>query len=264
MFIMGLEILYEIKNQESPMWSFAIHDGHHIDEDFLSYISLSDKERLREEDPFTAKIADLPVNQFIVETSRFQLDLNRDLENAVYLHPDQAWGLNVFRANLPSNYLLELYKQHQSIYYTIERHLSTTIKKFGFFIILDIHSYNAKREGAEQEINKVKNPQINLGTYYNHDKWRDLIDEFRSAFNKFKLNDETIDVRENVKFKGGNLAQHIINQYGELGCVLSIEFRKDFMDEWSGEPYMDKIAAINQLLKNVLQSMNSYLQKIQV
>lgn len=261
---MSLEILYQIKNEDSPFWVFAIHEGHQISEELKPYIALSDAQRLREEDPYTAKIGDLAVNQFIVHTSRFQLDLNRDVENSVYLHPEQAWGLNVFRSNLPSNYLLELYRQHQSIYYTIERHISTTIKKYGYFVILDIHSYNAKRESSNQIVDKEVNPQINLGTYYNQDKWRDFIDEFVAAIQKLHLNNEDIDVRENVKFKGGNLAQHIINQYGELGCVLSIEFRKDFMDEWTGEPYLDKIALNNQLLKNVLQSMNSYLQKIQV
>jgi len=261
---MSLEILYQIKNADSPIWTFAIHDGHQISDELRPYIALTDAQRLREEDPFTAQIADLPVNQLIVNTSRFQLDLNRDVENSVYLFPEQAWGLNVFRSNLPSNYLLELYRQHQSIYYTIERHLSTTIKKYGYFIILDIHSYNAKRESAEQSVDTKSNPQINLGTYYNQEKWRDLIDEFVGSIKKFKLNNEAIDVRENVKFKGGNLAQHLISQYSELGCVISIEFRKDFMDEWSGEPYLNKIAVNNQLLKNILQSMNLYIQKIQV
>lgn len=261
---MSLEILYQIKNAESPFWAFAIHDGHHISTDLKPYIMLTDAQRLREEDPFTARIADLPVNQFIVDTSRFQLDLNRDLKDAVYLNPDQAWGLNVFRTNLPSNYLLELYREHQSIYYTIERHISTTIKKFGYFIILDIHSYNAKRESSKQKVNTLLNPQINLGTYYNKEKWRDLIEEFLYVLKKKKLNNTEIDVRENIKFKGGNLAQHIINQYGELGCVISIEFRKDFMDEWTGEVNENMVSVYNQLLENTLQSMNSYLQKILV
>ena len=261
---MSLDIIYRINNNDSPFWTFAIHNGHLIGNELAEYIALSDAERFREEDPYTAKIADLPVNQLIVETSRFQLDLNRNIENAVYLHPDQAWGLHVFRANLPSSYLLELYKQHQSVYYTIERHLSSTIKKFGYFIILDIHSYNSKRVNTFQDVDTEANPQINLGTYYNQPKWRDVIDEFMNSLKMLTIDNKEIDVRENVKFMGGNLAQHIINQYGELGCVISIEFRKDFMDEWSGEVYPDKVKAYNQLLKNVLQTMNLYLQRIQV
>lgn len=261
---MSLEIQYKIINADSPFWAFAIHDGHLISDDLLPFIAINPSERLREEDPHTARIANLPINQFIVETSRFQLDLNRDIENAVYLRPEQSWGLNAFNSNLPSNYLSELYKQHQSIYYTIERHISTTIKKFGYFIILDIHSYNAKRESEDENINMELNPQINLGTYYNRQKWRDLIDEMSEAIKKSTLFDEKIDVRENIKFKGGNLAQHLLSQYGELGCVISIEFRKDFMNEWTGEVYNEKVDAYNKLLNDVLHSLNLYVQKLQV
>lgn len=261
---MSLAIQYKIKNANSPLWAFAIHDGHEIGEDLLPYVALSDAERLREEDPFTAEIANLPINQFVVNTSRFQLDLNRDVQNAVYLHPKQAWGLQVFRANLPSTYLLELYREHQSIYYTIERHISTTIKRYGYFVILDIHSYNAKRESSTQVVDTEANPQINLGTFYNREKWRELIDDFSNSLKHLKLDNKEIDVRENVKFKGGNLAQHILNQYGELGCVISIEFRKDFMDEWTGKVYLEKLALYNKLLKNVLLSMHKYLKKLQV
>ncbi|MCA5004891.1 N-formylglutamate amidohydrolase [Sphingobacterium bovistauri] len=261
---MSLQIEYKIKNADSPFWSFAIHDGHLISEDLKPYIALTDKQRLREEDPYTALIGDLPVNQFIVETSRFQVDLNREVENSVYLNPEQAWGLKVFLPNFPSNYLLELYRHHQSLYYTIERHIATTIKKFGFFVILDIHSYNAKRESADEIINTDLNPQINLGTLYNNEKWRDFIDDFSTTLKSLKLNNKDIDVRENIKFKGGNLAKHILKQLGELGCVISIEFRKDFMNEWTGEVYHDKLSEYNQILKETVESLRPYLLKIQV
>ena len=257
---MSLRIHYKIKNADTPFWAFAIHDGHRIDQDLQPFMALSNQERLREEDPFTATIADIPVNQFIVETSRFQTDLNRDTENSVYLKPEQAWGLHVFGTNLPTNYLLELYRQHRSVYYSIERHISTTIKKFGFFIVLDIHSYNAKRDNPKESVDKDLNPQINLGTYYNADKWRDFIDNFSNDLKKLTLNNEEIDVRENVKFKGGNLAQHLLKLYGELGCVISIEFRKDFMDEWTGEVYHDKLVAYNRLMHHLLQGMNIYFK----
>jgi hypothetical protein len=33
-------------------------------------------------------------------------------------------------------------------------------------------------------------------------------------------------------------------------CVLSIEFKKFFMDEWTGEPYEDVISAIGEALQS--------------
>lgn len=256
---MSLEIQYHISNTDSPLWAFAIHDGHQLSEILKPYMLLSDKERLREEDPFTAIISELPINQFFVSTSRFQLDLNRTVQDAVYLKPEQSWGLHVFQDNFPKNYVDALNKEHDAIYYTIGRHISTTIKKYGFFVIFDIHSYNAKRDHADQIIDTDSNPQINLGTFYNHSKWRDIINEFSKTLQNQTLYGEKIDVRENVKFKGGNLAQHILQQYGELGCVISVEFRKDFMNEWTGEADNNKITACKQLLINTVQSLNNYL-----
>lgn len=255
---MALEVNYHIQTIDSPFWSFAIHDGHHVDNDLLPYLQLNSSQRLREEDPYTALIAELPINQFVVGTSRFQLDLNRSLEQSVYLHPDQAWGLTVWKDNLPSTFLENLYKKHKDIYQIIERHIQSTIQKYGFFVVLDVHSYNAKRQSPTEDIDIAANPQINLGTYYNDSKWRTLIDSFITAINGQTLYGESIDVRENVKFKGGYLAQFIISNFGENGCVLSIEFRKDFMDEWSGEPNVQRIAACKQLLINTVQNIKDH------
>lgn len=258
---MSLEIDYQITTMDSPFWSFTIHDGHSISEELMPYVKLSDAERLREEDPYTASIADLPINQFIVSTSRFQLDLNRNLDNALYLRPEQAWGLEVFQPTLPESYVTQLHKQHQVLYNSIERHIASTIKKYGYFVILDIHSYNAKRESAEEIVDETKNPQINLGTFYNTAKWDKFIQHFAQIMKEAGSTvGENLDIRENVKFKGGNLAQHLIQRYGDLGCVISIEFRKDFMDEWSGEVYKDKVVAYNKILKDTVSAMYNYFQ----
>lgn len=255
---MALEVNYYIQTVDSPFWSFAIHDGHHIDNDLLPYLLLSSTQRLREEDPYTALIAELPVNQFVVGTSRFQLDLNRTLEDSVYLHPDQAWGLTVWKDNLPSTILERLYKKHTDTYQIIERHIQSTIQKHGYFVILDIHSYNAKRQNQNEEIDNVANPQINLGTYFNAPKWRTLTDAFIQAIESQSLYGNPIDIRENIKFKGGYLSQFINTNFGDKGCVLSIEFRKDFMNEWTGEPDVQRVAACKQLLINTVQNLKDH------
>lgn len=258
---MSLEIIYQISTVDSPFWSFAIHDGHTISEDLKPYMNLSESERLREEDPHTAAIGDLPINQFVVATSRFQLDLNRNLENAIYQRPEQAWGLKVFSSNLPETFLAKLHKQHQSIYSTIESHIENTIRRHGYFVVLDIHSYNAKRESAEEVIDEENNPQINLGTYYNSSKWQEFIHAFSDAMKSAASRQSIdLDIRENIKFKGGNLAQHIIKKCSEYGCVISIEFRKDFMDEWSGEVYHNEVVSYNKLLKDTVSAIQSFIK----
>ncbi len=44
-----------------------------------------------------------------------------------------------------------------------------------------------------------------------------------------------LDVRENVKFKGGRMTRWINENYPEQGCSIAVEVKKIFMDEWTGE-----------------------------
>ncbi|PVH24313.1 hypothetical protein [Sphingobacterium corticibacter] len=88
-----MEYIHLIEKTNSPFWAFAIHDGHQIDDALLPYLVADDDTRLREEDPQTGTLAELPFNRFISATSRFQLDLNRIRKDAVYLRPEQAWGI---------------------------------------------------------------------------------------------------------------------------------------------------------------------------
>ncbi|WP_437918476.1 N-formylglutamate amidohydrolase [Sphingobacterium sp. LRF_L2] len=246
---------FQVRHAESPFWTFAIHDGHQVSPAILPYLQLDETQRLREEDPYTGSIAELPVNQFLVSTSRFQLDINRAPDDAIYLHPDQAWGLTVWKKELPKNLLQLLYHEHELIYKQIDHWIQETIKKHGYFVIFDIHSYNAKRGGPDDIVDKEKNPQINLGTAYNNPRWQAAIACFLQSVAKQNLFDTKIDIRENVKFKGGFLAQHLIRRFGEDGFVLSIEFRKDFMDEWTGIPYMPIVQSYKQLLMHTLKDL---------
>ena len=251
---------YFIKRIDSPFWAFAIHDGQQIDPFIDPYINLNESERLREEDPFTAVMAELPMSQFIVGSSRFQLDLNRKIEDSVYLRPDQAWGLQVWKDSLPENIVTELYLDHKNIYQEIEEQIQETIDQYGYFVVYDIHSYNAKRNGSEEEVDTEINPQINLGTTYVDPKWQPLIEQLMDFISKDSLYDGPIDIRENIKFKGGYLSQLINKKFGAYGCVLSIEFRKDFMDEWTGAPDLPRVVSCKQLLMNSIQVLKQYFK----
>jgi hypothetical protein len=43
-----------------------------------------------------------------------------------------------------------------------------------------------------------------------------------------------LDVRENVKFKGGELSKWVHRTFPTTGCCLAVEFKKTFMNEWTG------------------------------
>lgn len=61
------------------------HNGHAIRRDMDDLMAISAEQRLREEDPFTEFVTrDIP-NRIAFHRSRFEIDLNRAREAAVYL-----------------------------------------------------------------------------------------------------------------------------------------------------------------------------------
>jgi hypothetical protein len=69
-----------------------------------------------------------------------------------------------------------------------------------------------------------------------------------------------LDVRENVRFKGGHLSRFVHETFPEHGCALAIEFKKTFMDEWTGQPDEARIAKLGAALAatvpGVVQALN--------
>ncbi|MEO8142476.1 MAG: hypothetical protein ABI617_07440, partial [Sphingomicrobium sp.] len=58
-----------------------------------------------------------------------------------------------------------------------------------------------------------------------------------------------LDVRENVAFQGkGEQTRFVHERYPKQGCAVAIEFKKFFMDEWSGEPDPAELAAMRRFI----------------
>ncbi len=62
-----------------------------------------------------------------------------------------------------------------------------------------------------------------------------MIDRFISDLSGFDFPGGRLDVRENVKFRGGNCGAWAHATFPDSACVLSIEVKKFFMDEWTGD-----------------------------
>ena len=77
---------------------------------------------------------------------------------------------------------------------------------------------------------------MNLGTdSLDRARFAPLVDAFVESLRDAPGLAAPIDVRENVRFRGANVAAWVHERYPGTGCVLAIEFKKTFMDEWSGE-----------------------------
>ncbi|MBU0678352.1 MAG: N-formylglutamate amidohydrolase, partial [Verrucomicrobia bacterium] len=103
--------------------------------------------------------------------------------------------------------------------------------------VLDIHTYNHRRNGPDGEpADPAANPEVNIGTgTMDREQWAPLADRFITDLRSFDLNGRHLDVRENVKFRGGFFSRFIHEHFPKSGCSLAIEFKKFFMNEWTGE-----------------------------
>ena len=239
---------FSIDDKATPVIAFALHDGHFIDNTLHDYLLLGEQGRSREEDPYTGyMIADLPVSKVVVHTSRFQLDLNRTKDKAIYLKPEDAWGLNVWN-DLPVGAIRKLHKDYDLFYDAVAGIIEAAIKEHGCFFILDVHSYNHRRENPYTEADALTHPEINMGTAYNGKKWQGLCNRLTNFFAKADALDHKTDARQNIIFKGGAFARWVIEHYGEYGAVFSVEYKKTFMDEWTGIANIPHINGLKQLL----------------
>lgn len=255
---------FEIIKGSGPLIATAIHDGSSLREDLQPHINLNKSERLREEDPFTAEWIDIADNQIIAFDSRFEVDLNRPREKAVYLKPEDAWGLKVWKSELPADQVNKSYQKYDRFYKDVKVFFDQIKQKFGGFVVFDLHTYNHRRDVSDAPpASPEENPEINLGTgKMNRKKWAPLVDDFVQTLSSFNFQGRNLDVRENVKFKGGHFSDWIHQTFPDVSCVLAIEVKKFFMDEWTGIPDRDKIQMIKEALRSTVPGVLNNFQKI--
>lgn len=233
-----------------PIVCTAIHNGHQLSDKVKDNINLTKIQRLREEDPYTEFFTGFSENRVSVYTSRFEVDLNRRREKCFYLKPEDAWGLEV-RKKRNEKIREQSLEYYDFFYQAIRMFFDEMTKIHGFFFIFDIHSYNHQRSGRNSDYDSPEeNPEIIIGTSNMNEKWFPLVEKIRERMLDFKYYGRKLDVRVNVKFPGGFFPRWIHNNYSNACCV-SIEFKKIFMNEWTGELYQDKFDKLQRLLPSV-------------
>lgn len=229
----------------------AVHDGHGVRDEVAQHLALGAAERLREEDPFTGGWTGIAPTQVVALRSRFEVDLNRPRDKAVYRTPDDAWGLDVWKGALPDDIADRSLAEYDAFYGALEELYAGLAAKHGAFVVFDLHAYNHRRHGPDGPVAEpADNPQVNIGTgtMQNRARFAGVIDRFMADLSNFDFPGGRLDVRENVKFRGGNHGRWAHERFPDAACVLSIEFKKFFMDEWSGEPDGHLLDAIGKAL----------------
>ena len=254
--------IWEISEPKGPILATAIHHGHEVRPDLANALALGDQARLREEDPYTGEWTHVGDTRLVVQRSRFEMDLNRPRDRAVYRTPADAWGLNVWREPLSELLLTNSLAQYDTFYEMLHKLLSHLQREHGQFVVLDLHSYNHHRQGpTEPKDDPVLNPEVDVGTdTMDRERWSGLVDRFIDDLLDHDFMGRQLDVRENVKFGGGWMSQWIHETFPESACVLSVEIKKTFMDEWTGQLYPDVLAAYHQALVATLPGLRDSLK----
>ncbi len=219
----------------------AIHSGSRIRADLINKLSVSSEDRYREEDPGTERfIEKLPI-QIVALDSRFEYDINRSEDKAIPLTPEMAWGLTVWNSSLTAEDIATSLAKYREFHQLMDLVSANLVGQAGGkggggrACIFDLHSYCYQREKREPWYENPK-PVINLGTEAINDAvFRDLIDDFLLKLRNIRAEGRKVTVAENEVFKGGYLARRLSALHHDNLAVFAIEFKKIFMDEWTGE-----------------------------
>ncbi len=260
---MGEEI-WRLHEGGGPLIATAIHDGHQLRSEVASLMVISDEDRLREEDPFTSLWTEMAGTQVVARRSRFEVDLNRSRDKAVYLTPEDAWGLTVWKQRPGDEIVQRSLEGYDRFYSAMQKLLTDIARTHGVFVVFDLHSYNHRRAGVNgPAASETDNPQINVGTgTMDRQKWAPVVDRFMAELRGFDFPGGRLDVRENVKFRGGNFVRWIHDSFPENGCGLAIEVKKFFMDEWTGVEDVQVVASLGKALRATVPGIHEELNKI--
>lgn len=254
-----LKSSFTFGDESLPLLATAIHHGHELPSELLAACGISEADRLREEDPQTGLIAALFPNHIIVHSSRFAIDLNRSPDKAVYLKPEDCWGLPVRSVPVPEPLLESLRGDYTAWYGLLEYQLERLLQKHPFLMVLDLHSFNHRRGGPQAPPDpQEQNPDIIIGRSNLQDKHYPAAQRLCDLMNGQEYLGRPLDCRQDVKFTGGNFPRWLNAHYPDRVLCLAIEFKKTFMDEWTGIVDWQAFSALKQLFR---QAVDRWLEQ---
>ncbi|WP_202842263.1 N-formylglutamate amidohydrolase [Luteimonas saliphila] len=249
---------WDISLADGPVVATAIHDGHAIRPSLRQWLALSPQQRLREEDPLTGLLTTAGDVRIRVPTSRFEVDLNRPRDGAVYVRPEHCWGLEAWHAPLPDAEIERSLVLWDRFYAMVAELLDRMLERWEAVLLIDLHSYNHRRDGADAAPQpQADNPDIELGlTTVDPARWGAAAERFADALRAAPVHGRAPDVRANVRFPtGGHFPEWVYARWGERVCTISPEYKKIFMDEWSGHADIGALHALRDGLHGAVDAV---------
>lgn len=224
----------------------AVHDGHQFRKELWNNCKHTAYERWYEEDPETKNMV---ISHPIVIAgldSRFEYDLNRAPETAIY---EDAWGKQLWHKPLSNEMKEKSLQKHFNFYSVVHALISKIEEKFGCCVVYDMHSYNWQRWDREV-------PTWNLGTAnVDNTKYALYIESWRKILEEMPLpNGIKSSSKINDTFQGNGYFLKYITENFNNTLVLATEIAKVYCDEIHQVNYPEVVSAVEKYLRTVLKS----------
>lgn len=224
-----------------PYVCAAVHNGHQFRKELWSHCTHTEYERWYEEDPETAVMVQTQPIVIYGLDSRFEYDLNRAPENAIY---DDAWGKPLWKEPLSETMKQKSLEKHSNFYKVVHALIQTLETKFNDCVVYDLHSFNWQRWDR-------KVPTWNLGTAnVDTEKYGSIIEDWRQQLSEIKMPHDIESISKiNDTFQGNGYFLKFITENFKNTLVLATEVAKIYGDETRQMIYPEVVAAIEEGLK---------------
>ncbi|MEO0570470.1 MAG: N-formylglutamate amidohydrolase [Bacteroidota bacterium] len=227
-----------------PYVCAAVHDGHQFRKELWENCLHTEYERWYEEDPCTKQMVQSHPIVLTGLDSRFEYDLNRAPETAVF---DTAWGKQLWKHPLPNAQKQKSLSKHAVFYKVVGALIRKLEELHNRVIVFDMHSYNWKRWDREV-------PVWNLGTHnIDNERFSDIVNAWASKLGSIKLpNNISTTTGINDTFQGnGYFLKYITQNFGNT-LVLATEISKIYCDELTGVIFPEVVTAVEKQLKELI------------
>ena len=233
----------------------AMHAGHLVRPGLDNVMLATEKDRFREEDPYTETfIKKFPI-QIISRDSRFEYDLNREAGRAIYDHEEKIWGIRVWKNELNREERNLSLIKHQEFHDHMDIVVEYLNRQNRYSVVFDMQSYCYRRGGA---ISWHENPlpEINIGSKaVNRTVFGQVIKDLKHHLSNVRIDGYPLRLAENEVFSGGYLAKRLSKIYPDKLLVLSLEYKKIFMNEKTGELYHKEFEVLIHSFNNAVQKV---------
>jgi hypothetical protein len=237
-----------------PYACAAIHDGHQFRKELWENCLHTEYDRWYEEDPETKNM--ISTHPIVIAgcDSRFEYDLNRPPEEAVF---ETAWGKQLWQQPLPELMKEKSLNKHENFYKVIAALITKLEEKFDICVVYDMHSYNWQRWDRVV-------PTWNLGTTnIDNNRFEKAVESWRKSLSEIAFPDSIeSSAKVNDTFQGNGYFLKFITKKFKNTLVLATEIAKVYCDEVNQIIYPEVVDTIANALKKRLPEHASEFYKM--